>query len=323
MKQHVFISYSREDSNFVRQFIADLESADIPYWLDEQGIDHADQDFTKVINKAIETAFAAVLIASPASAKSQWVAREIDYIQMMSVDLLVIWASGDSYEAAVREELERKSYADCRREKYQSGIVSILKELRDLRDQAIPAISPDHGELPTCCFSIVLPDRQQVIVRSDGFTDFGDFLMGIYTEFLRDHYERFTYGRTWVLAQEPEPHYAKTAMNPAMMEDPSNGDKSWYHESLANFGISNGSRWYVRSLQNAGLLMAIVQHTNLLAEELKALHTDRRIIEKYVNYPDRIEKYDPEKPPIITNRQHVSIVITPKPQYPQAVVWIK
>lgn len=73
---HIFISYSREDSEFARYLRAQLESNGFRVWMDEQRL-HPGADWWDEIEQNIITCSAFMVVMSPNSAHSKWVKREI------------------------------------------------------------------------------------------------------------------------------------------------------------------------------------------------------------------------------------------------------
>jgi hypothetical protein len=73
----VFISYSRRDTEVVRQIAAQLEAADIQVWFDTEDIEPGKQ-WRKQIVEGIDTAEAFILNLSPDSAASDNVLKELN-----------------------------------------------------------------------------------------------------------------------------------------------------------------------------------------------------------------------------------------------------
>jgi hypothetical protein len=76
---HVFISYSRADRVYVDKVAAHLRSADVTVWYDYEL--SAGDRFDAEIEQQILTCAAFVVVLSPASARSEWVRREIRFAQ--------------------------------------------------------------------------------------------------------------------------------------------------------------------------------------------------------------------------------------------------
>lgn len=72
---HIFISYSRQDQNYVTQLAQALESHRLPVWLDDR-IDYG-TTWPRVIQDHLEQCAAFLLVMSPRSEDSHWVQCEL------------------------------------------------------------------------------------------------------------------------------------------------------------------------------------------------------------------------------------------------------
>jgi tetratricopeptide (TPR) repeat protein len=73
----VFVSYAREEQNFVRRLCDELEAAGLHPWVDVDGV-YGGEEFWPEICKAIDAATALVYVISPHSAASPYCRREVD-----------------------------------------------------------------------------------------------------------------------------------------------------------------------------------------------------------------------------------------------------
>ena len=83
----IFISYSRKDIDFVRQLAGDLEKAGYDVWWDLTDLRGGD-DWPRVIPAAIESSQYIIVVLSPNSAISDWVAKE--YTQALDLRKKII-----------------------------------------------------------------------------------------------------------------------------------------------------------------------------------------------------------------------------------------
>jgi hypothetical protein len=83
----VFISYSRQDSEFAKQLTTELQKCELDYWIDWEGIPPT-VDWWKEIERGIEEADAFLFILSPDSSKSKVCGMEIDYASKMGKRLI-------------------------------------------------------------------------------------------------------------------------------------------------------------------------------------------------------------------------------------------
>ena len=77
--RHVFISYSRRDDIVMRRTVAFLRKQGIKVWVDNEKLTPGTPAWEEEIEKAINSAYAVVVILSPDAKNSEWVRREITY----------------------------------------------------------------------------------------------------------------------------------------------------------------------------------------------------------------------------------------------------
>jgi hypothetical protein len=85
--QQIFISYSRKDIDFARKLAGDLEKAGYDVWWDLTDLRGGD-DWVRVIPAAIESSAYFIVVLSPNSAASDWVAKE--YTQALNLRKKII-----------------------------------------------------------------------------------------------------------------------------------------------------------------------------------------------------------------------------------------
>ena len=83
----IFISYSRKDIDFARKLAGDLEKASYDVWWDLTDLRGGD-DWVRVIPAAIESSAFFLVVLSPNSAASDWVAKE--YTQALNLRKKII-----------------------------------------------------------------------------------------------------------------------------------------------------------------------------------------------------------------------------------------
>jgi serine/threonine protein phosphatase PrpC len=104
---HVFISYGRDDTPYVRRLAARLTRLEIPAWYDD-GIEPGDR-WTDVIAEQIETCGTFVVVMSPSSGRSRWVKREIIHAEQSSRRIVPLLLRG-----TVFFEMNDRQYVDAR-----------------------------------------------------------------------------------------------------------------------------------------------------------------------------------------------------------------
>ncbi len=94
---HIFISYSRKDSEFVDRIKTFLQAERLPYWIDKEDIDIGSVWGDK-LNEAIEQSFAVILVMSEDSRKSHYVSQEIAHAREKGIRIYPVLRSGDVWE---------------------------------------------------------------------------------------------------------------------------------------------------------------------------------------------------------------------------------
>jgi energy-coupling factor transporter ATP-binding protein EcfA2 len=132
----VFISYSRDDSNFVRRLTADLQKEGIEPWVDQAGITPGTVDWEDALREAIRNAQALLLIASPHSRKSRYVKDELRIAEYYQLPVFPIWAEGKQWIESIPLGHGGMQYIDARHEAYAVGFKQVVVSLRGLARQA-------------------------------------------------------------------------------------------------------------------------------------------------------------------------------------------
>jgi tetratricopeptide (TPR) repeat protein len=133
--QHVFISYSRANSDFAQQLADDLRNEGVDVWMDDKGLTPGTRDWESTIRDAIDVSFAILLVATPDSRKSVHVKGELNVAQARGIPIYPIWAAGDSWVDCIPLGMSNTQYVDFRQSNYSTGLVNIMKVLRAiLRD---------------------------------------------------------------------------------------------------------------------------------------------------------------------------------------------
>ena len=119
MEHHVFISYSRHDSDLMARIRDDLRAADLLVWTDDSLTPGTDS-WKNAIENAIQNAGSVVVLMSPDSKQSIWVEREMDYARACKVPIIPVLARGENEVSAIPFELINAQRVDLR-EDYALG----------------------------------------------------------------------------------------------------------------------------------------------------------------------------------------------------------
>ena len=131
-RDHVFVSYSRQDRAFVEQLTADLQAAGINVWIDRSGLKPGTRNWENALRAAIRDAFALLLVASPLSRQSNFVQAERDIAAMYGLPLLPVWAVGEHWIESAPMTLSRAQYVDMREPTYATNLPALIEHLRAL-----------------------------------------------------------------------------------------------------------------------------------------------------------------------------------------------
>lgn len=126
---HVFISYSRKDSEVMQRVAADLKAAGIAAWTDVN-LTPGTRAWKLEIEKAIEGAGALVAILSPDAKASEWVDRELEYARIHGKRIFPLLVRGDSTSAVPFELVSSQRLDMTTPELYKPGITKLIDALR-------------------------------------------------------------------------------------------------------------------------------------------------------------------------------------------------
>jgi hypothetical protein len=87
--EHAFISYAREDHEFVDLLDSDLKEASIETWRDKSNM-RTDDRITDTVSDAVAISYAMIVILSESSKGSNWVKDEVALAQSKGVGLVII-----------------------------------------------------------------------------------------------------------------------------------------------------------------------------------------------------------------------------------------
>lgn len=91
---HVFISYSRRDSDAIRRIVGHLRGQGIKAWVDNERLIPGTPVWEEEIEIAIRAAFAIVVVLSPDAKSSRWVRREITLAEQFDKQIFPVLVAG-------------------------------------------------------------------------------------------------------------------------------------------------------------------------------------------------------------------------------------
>ncbi len=144
-KQKVFISYSRKDIKFARRLAADLEEAGFDIWWDISDLKGGD-DWVRFIPAAIQASQFFVVLLSPDSIQSEWVAKEYSYALRLRKRIVPAMIR----QCDVPFALNTINYVDFINDEYDSAVNKLLVALGGfpLPDMPVSGLKKLYKKLP-------------------------------------------------------------------------------------------------------------------------------------------------------------------------------
>lgn len=140
--EHVFISYSRKDEEFVNLLVEELRHNHHDVWWDRTDIPGG-IDWAAEIEKAVDNSYAVILVSSAHSKKSEWVGKELELAKTrkktkqipiipLRVDNERISRSIDSKQAIDFRKMFDGNHVETIRH-YRTSIIKLLNSLEGAR----------------------------------------------------------------------------------------------------------------------------------------------------------------------------------------------
>ncbi len=98
LEKHVFISYSRKDTDLMKKLCTELKSIGLKYWTDES-LTPGTPQWELEIERAIQDAGCLTVLLSPDANDSEWVRREIAFADTFDVRIFPLLVRGDDRTA--------------------------------------------------------------------------------------------------------------------------------------------------------------------------------------------------------------------------------
>lgn len=93
---HVFVCYSRPDSEYVNRLVEFLEQAGVNVWIDRGDIQPGAR-FRRTIQTAIDLCDAFVLVMSSSASQSNWIENELDWAEKRGKPIFALLLEGDPW----------------------------------------------------------------------------------------------------------------------------------------------------------------------------------------------------------------------------------
>ena len=129
---HIFVSYTREDQQFVAELIRRLRDENFNLWLDRDSIRSGD-DWQVSIDNALRSAQAIIVVVTPKSRQSEYVTYEWSFAMSLGIPIIPALVSGSASET--HPKLSRLQAVDFTVEDKQSWS-RLIERLRSVKPES-------------------------------------------------------------------------------------------------------------------------------------------------------------------------------------------
>ena len=208
--RHVFISYSREDSDFADELTRKLRRDGVDVWIDRESLEPGTPDWQKGVRASIDAAFAVIFVASPSSGQSVYVQAELAIAKKNKCPIYPVWLRGDDWVDCVPLDMLNYQYIDCRKGEYYPGINQAIRTMLDLALQKIPrhfAVSRSREPNPYHPKGFVMISHAKsdryIFMNFEKYQTVQEALNDLYLNYLSEDYLPYAYGTEWCLVSSP------------------------------------------------------------------------------------------------------------------------
>jgi hypothetical protein len=103
--KHLFLSYSRKDTDVMQRVRDTLRAEGFEVWTDEK-LTPGTPQWGKAIQQAIQGAFGVIVLLSPDSSNSQWVGNEIHYATTWNIPIFPVLIRGEERDSVPIELIQ-------------------------------------------------------------------------------------------------------------------------------------------------------------------------------------------------------------------------
>ena len=142
---HVFISYSRRDTDVMQRVVSYLRGKGLKAWVDNEKLVPWTPIWEREIEKAIDAAYAIVVVLSPDAKESVWVLNELTLADEFKKRIFPVLVRGD-FRDAIPFRLVTRQFVDLRNnetaglESLSAALGRYLDELERLEEDRQAAI---------------------------------------------------------------------------------------------------------------------------------------------------------------------------------------
>ncbi|MCA9905831.1 MAG: toll/interleukin-1 receptor domain-containing protein, partial [Anaerolineae bacterium] len=191
---HIFISYSRRDTDYARKLAESLRDHGFDIWFDEH-IEYG-ANWEMAIFRAIDACAVLVVLMSPDSAASEWVQREVAYAERRKKPIYPLLLEGEEFPRFVLTQYVDVTSHDLPKEHFYDNLSQYLPRrsgrglalamqdveklpppLEDTRTRRLETAMPhqsQRGQGTEVRVKISLPDSPGLRGELPDVTEFGD-----------------------------------------------------------------------------------------------------------------------------------------------------
>ena len=140
--QWVYLAHAQPDRLLVDRLRSDLQQRGLATWADDQDLPPGTPSWEQALRDAIRAASALLLIATPRTRTSRYIADELRIAELYGRRVLPVWAAGEEWMECVPLGWGGLQYLDARGDRYGEA----LNALATLASTAVAKLEP--GPLP-------------------------------------------------------------------------------------------------------------------------------------------------------------------------------
>jgi len=148
----VYVAYAQDDHAVVERLRAELQHHGITTWVDDHDLPPGTPSWEQALRDAIRAATALLLIASPRTRTSRYIADELRIAELYRRRVYPIWIAGEQWMECVPLGWGGLQYLDARGSRYDAASPALVAALRQSHPLpaplpiAIPMAAPAAGE---------------------------------------------------------------------------------------------------------------------------------------------------------------------------------
>jgi WD40 repeat protein/transcriptional regulator with XRE-family HTH domain len=138
----VYVAHADGDDAVAARLRDDLRQHGVSVWVDEHDMLPGTLSWEQALREAIRASTALLLIASPHTRSSRYVADELRIAEMYGRPVLSVWAEGSQWMDSVPLGWGGLRYYDARGDRYRDAVMALATDARRLRDRHGRATGP-------------------------------------------------------------------------------------------------------------------------------------------------------------------------------------